>query len=134
MVKYAGAAYLVYLGLRTMRGNQVEPLAGPAPGRRVFGQGVLVNVLNPKTALFFLSFIPQFIDPGRGSVATQMLLLGVTFIAIAVTSDSAYALAASAVRGFLVAPPSVLRGRRYVTGSTYIALGIVAAAVNPADV
>jgi threonine/homoserine/homoserine lactone efflux protein len=117
-----------------MRGNQVEPLAGPAPGRRVFGQGVLVNVLNPKTALFFLSFIPQFIDPGRGSVATQMLLLGVTFIAIAVTSDSAYALAASAVRGFLVARPSVLRGRRYVTGSTYIALGIVAAAVNPADV
>jgi threonine/homoserine/homoserine lactone efflux protein len=98
-VKYAGAAYLVYLGVRKWRersGDEV-PEAHPASGLRLFLEGVVVNALNPKTALFFLAFLPQFVDPARGAVALQALVLGGVFVALAVLSDSVYAVAAGSL-------------------------------------
>ena len=93
VVKYAGAAYLIYLGIRKLRdgGDEPEGVSGPVPRKQLFWQGVIVNSLNPKTALFFLAFLPQFVDPDRGAVAPQVLALGVLFLVLATLSDSAYA-------------------------------------------
>src|SRR5919112_3699123 len=85
VVKYAGAAYLVWLGISRLRAKE-PPELPPMPDGRVFRQGVLVNVLNPKTALFFLAFLPQFVDPGAGPVAPQMLVLGTLLVAIGTLS------------------------------------------------
>src|SRR3954471_7054444 len=95
-VKLVGAAYLIGLGLlRIFRGREdVAAAPAPAPARRLYLQGVLVNVLNPKTALFFLAFLPQFVDRDAGSVPAQAAVLGCVFVVIAVVSDSAYALTA----------------------------------------
>jgi threonine/homoserine/homoserine lactone efflux protein len=90
VVKYAGAAYLCYLGLRTLFApGEIHTPTAPTPAslRRVFTQGVVVNLLNPKTALFFLAFIPQFVHPGRGSVAGQTLLYGCLLVAMGIVSD-----------------------------------------------
>ncbi|MDQ4049944.1 MAG: LysE family translocator, partial [Actinomycetota bacterium] len=93
IVKYAGVAYLVYLGVRKWREHSDEALPAPEPAGspRLFLEGVLVNVLNPKTALFFLAFLPQFLDPARGAVALQALVLGGVFVVLAVLTDSVYA-------------------------------------------
>ena len=93
-VKLAGAAYLLVLGVRALRGGGGDPAAAPGASRRLFRQGLLVDALNPKTAMFFLAFLPQFIDPAAGSVATQTLVLGLCFVALATISDGAYALLA----------------------------------------
>jgi threonine/homoserine/homoserine lactone efflux protein len=124
-VKLAGVAYLVYLGIRKLlerpRPNEAEP---PAPLRRVFVRGTVVNVLNPKTALFFLAFLPQFVDAQRGAVWSQVVLLGLVFVALGLVSDSAYALAGDAVG-------SLLRRRataaRRISGCIYVGLGALAA-------
>src|ERR1700741_550848 len=104
LVRYLGAAYLVYLGIRALTrrdGDAGEAEVADAPLRRTFAEGVMVNVLNPKAALFFLAFLPQFIDPGRGPVATQTLVFGAVIFAIALVTGLVYALAASAVGGRL---------------------------------
>ena len=102
-VKYVGAAYLVYVGIRKLLGKD-EPLEdveqAPRSARRIFGQGVVVNVLNPKTALFFLAFMPQFVDPDR-PVWTQTIVLGLCWIALGLLSDGAYALAGGTIGGVL---------------------------------
>ena len=89
VVKYAGAAYLILIGIRRLLdGEEPEPGdGGPADRKRLFWQGVVVNSLNPKTALFFLAFLPQFVDPERGAVAPQVLALGVLFLTPGVTAD-----------------------------------------------
>ena len=93
-MKYAGAAYLIYLGVQRWRGGEEDPASPEAqPRGALFRQGMLVNVLNPKTAIFFLAFLPQFVDPSM-AVAPQVLVLGAEFIAIAVISDGAYAVVA----------------------------------------
>jgi threonine/homoserine/homoserine lactone efflux protein len=126
IVKFAGAAYLVYLGIRKLLERQPPGEAEPprAPLRHVFLRGTVVNVLNPKTALFFLAFLPQFVDAGRGAVWSQVVVLGLVFLALGVVSDSAYALAGSAMG-------SLLRRRgkatRRISGTVYIALGGIAA-------
>src|SRR5690348_6795518 len=82
IVKFAGAAYLIFLGVRTLLGSAVEQGLASGNGHsllRVFGQGILVNVLNPKSALFFLAFLPQFVNPSKGHIASQILFLGVLF-------------------------------------------------------
>ena len=125
-VKYVGAAYLVYVGIRKLLGKD-EPVEAeeraPRSGRRVFSQGVVVNVLNPKTALFFLAFLPQFVDPDR-PVWTQTIVLGLCWIGLGLLSDGAYALAGGTIGG-------VLRRRRkavrYASGGIFIGLGAVAA-------
>ncbi|HSR26244.1 MAG TPA: LysE family translocator, partial [Candidatus Eisenbacteria bacterium] len=130
VVRYAGAAYLVFLGVQRVlrRGGDEAPGApAPAPRARLYGQGVVVNVLNPKTALFFLAFLPQFADPARGPVALQVLVLGCTFIVLGVASDGAYALLAGALAGRL---RRVRRARRLLdrsSGVVFIGLGATAA-------
>jgi len=125
VVKYAGAAYLIYLGVRRLLDDGEAPDdARPAGRSRLFWQGMLVNGLNPKTALFFLAFLPQFVDPGRGAVAPQVLVLGCCFLVLATLSDSTYALVAGTVRGWLGG-----RRRRLerLSGCSYVGLGVLAA-------
>ena len=130
VVKYLGAAYLVYLGLRKLFARdsvRVPPNSHPQSLRRTFSQGVVVATLNPKTALFFVAFLPQFVDPSRGAIASQMLFLGCIFVMLAVISDSLYALLAGTVGQWLKGSRSVARAERYVVGSVYIGLGLTAA-------
>jgi len=129
-LKYLGAAYLVYLGARQLLAREAGAAAAdfqPQPLRRIFSQGFLVNLLNPKPALFFLAFLPQFIDMGRRSPVAQTLALGVVFIVLAVTTDSLYALLAGSLRGWLTGRAAYARAERYVTGGIYIGLGVAAA-------
>jgi threonine/homoserine/homoserine lactone efflux protein len=130
VVKYVGAAYLVFLGARRLFGRDREDAPGARPERglwRLFGQGVVVNVLNPKTALFFFSFLPQFVDVDRGSVALQIATLGLVFILLATLSDGMYALAAGSAAGWLRGRSGFVRSERYATGSVLVGLGLLTA-------
>jgi threonine/homoserine/homoserine lactone efflux protein len=132
-VKYAGAAYLVWLGLRklTQTPKPLEDAAAAAPAhsrRRVFWEGVVVNVLNPKTALFFLAFLPQFVAPERGSVPLQLVALGCLFLLIAFSTDAAWSLLASGAGSWLRGHPRFVAAERYVSGGVYLGLGLAAAA------
>lgn len=130
VVKYLGAAYLIYLGLRKIFSRSTAQATGrsqPQSLHRIFSQGVMVAALNPKTALFFVAFLPQFVDPSQGAVALQMLVLGCLFIMMAVISDSLYALAAGTVGQWLKGSRAAARAERYVIGSVYIGLGVTAA-------
>ena len=131
IIKYAGAVYLIYLGFHKLfiektHSAEIEPLS-VQPLRRIFTQGFVVNLLNPKLALFFLAFLPQFIDPALGPVGPQFLLLGITFTVIALISDSGYALLAGTARDWLLARPGFTRGQKYASGGIYVALGMAAA-------
>jgi threonine/homoserine/homoserine lactone efflux protein len=129
-VKYLGAAYLIYLGVQKLRRPESLELSGE-PDRielsRIFAQGVIVNVLNPKTALFFFAFLPQFVDPSRGNVPAQILFLGILFSFMGVTSDSLWALFAGTVGHFLRRNARWMRTQRYVSGGMLISLGLAAA-------
>src|SRR5262245_31219270 len=125
-VKYAGAAYLVYLGIRKLLGRE-EPdgiTRGRESLRRAFMRGAVVNVLNPKTALFFLALLPQFIDTDRGGVWSQALVLGLVFVALGLVSDSLYAVTAGTVGDLL---RRRRRALRYGSGVVFIGLGPLAA-------
>jgi threonine/homoserine/homoserine lactone efflux protein len=130
VVKLAGAAYLIGLGLYTLlvrKEDAAEAVRRERRLRRSFVQGVVVNVLNPKTALFFIAFLPQFVDRDAGSVAVQLLVLGLVFVGLAVVSDSVWALAAGTAASRLRASPRFLAARRYVSGSVFVGLGAVTA-------
>jgi threonine/homoserine/homoserine lactone efflux protein len=129
VVKYLGAAYLIYIGLRTLLtpGDTAEVVVARKPIGRIFRQAVIVAALNPKTALFFLAFLPQFVDPARGPVAPQFLSLGALFVALGVCTDSGYALAAGTAGAWLRRNVWFRRFQRYVAGVMYIALGLTAA-------
>src|SRR3954469_17304830 len=125
-VKYVGAAYLVYVGARKLLGrDEAAEEMGPRREslRRAFVRGAVVNVLNPKTALFFLALLPQFVDPDRGGVWSQALVLGLLFVALGLVTDSGYALAAGTVGGLL----RRRRAMRYGSGAIFIGLGAAAA-------
>ena len=131
-VKYAGAAYLVYLGVRTLLARDEQgPPEDSAPEMslgRTYRQAVVVQLLNPKVALFFLAFLPQFVDPARGSAAGQVLVLGAVVAILGVSVSSLYALAAGAVgRRLQARGGGFARGQRYVTGAVYLGLGAAAA-------
>ena len=129
-VRYAGAAYLIFLGARALlrRGDDAEQAApAPAPLRRTFAEGVVVNVLNPKVALFFLAFLPQFVDISQGAVALQTLVLGVVIFGVALCTDVAYALGASALGSRLRRRSGFHRAQHRISGGVYIALGAAAA-------
>jgi threonine/homoserine/homoserine lactone efflux protein len=133
-VRYAGAAYLVLLGVRRLltRGGE-EAAAGRAPRtlRRLYTQGFVVNLLNPKTIVFVFAFIPQFVDVGAGHVWLQILLLGLTFAGLGLASDSLYAIVAGTVADRLRGTPLVARVERWFGGSVLIGLGVAAALVAP---
>jgi threonine/homoserine/homoserine lactone efflux protein len=126
VVKFAGAAYLVYLGVRKLleRDAETHVERESEPLRHAFARGAIVNVLNPKTALFFLALLPQFVSPDRGRVWSQALVLGFVFVGLGLVTDSLYALAAGAVGGLLQRQRKAVR---YGSGVVFIALGATAA-------
>jgi threonine/homoserine/homoserine lactone efflux protein len=127
VVRYAGAAYLVYLGLRKLL-DRDAPDGAPAGDRsRLYLRGVLVQLLNPKIAIFFLAFLPQFADGSRGPVALQVLVLGTLFTLLAIISDGAYVLLAGAVGGWLRSGQRARRRLARLSGGIYVGLGIGAA-------
>jgi threonine/homoserine/homoserine lactone efflux protein len=133
-VKYVGAVYLVFLGLRrllTRAGD--EALHGPAARsiRRLYADGIVVNVLNPKTIVFIFAFLPQFVDVSRGHVWLQVLVLGLSFAALGMLSDSLYAVVAGTVAERLRGSQGVARFQRWFGGGILVALGVAAALIGP---
>ena len=129
-VKYAGAAYLIWLGIRRWRAGDrtvAAATSGSTAMSSLFRQGVIVQLLNPKTAVFFLAFLPQFVDVERGSVTVQIVVLGVVFIVLGLLSDGTYALAASAIGGMLRRSVRARRAERYVSSGVYVGLGVTTA-------
>jgi threonine/homoserine/homoserine lactone efflux protein len=127
IVKYAGAAYLIYLGVRKLL-ERGEPGESRSSGRsRLFLNGMLVQLLNPKIAIFFLAFLPQFVDSSGGPVALQILVLGTIFTLLAVLSDGAYVLLAGVLGAWLHAGSRARAGLAKLSGGVYIGLGVSAA-------
>jgi len=131
LVKYAGAAYLVYLGIKALL-EKSDALALPAAKRvrpiQAFRQAILTEVLNPKTALFFLAFLPQFVRPAKGGVAWQLFELGGVEVAMSIVYTSLIACAAGAVGRWLIRHPGIGRWQGKVIGTIYVGLGLKLAA------
>jgi threonine/homoserine/homoserine lactone efflux protein len=131
VVKYAGAAYLIYLGIREILKRDSEDRQAEEAQHRglshLYGQGVLVATLNPKTALFFLAFLPQFVDPSRGPVTAQIAFLGALLVVITALSDTSYALLSGTLGNWFRGNARFARKRRVFSGTMYIGLGFSAA-------
>ena len=129
VVKYAGVAYLLYLAVRTLAARD-EPAgsqtSAAAPASRVFLDGLVVNLLNPKVALFFLAFLPQFVDPEAGPAWSQIVVLGAMLAAIGLACDLLYALGAGRAGARLRGSAGFARRRRHITAGLYLALALVA--------
>ncbi|MBN9221418.1 MAG: LysE family translocator [Mesorhizobium sp.] len=127
IIKYIGAAYLIYLGIRAMiEKAPANPTAGTlaiSPGK-AFRQAVLTEILNPKTALFFLAFLPQFVRPENGSVMLQLFTLGIIFVLLGLFSTVVFALSAGGLGRFLRRNPKVLKWQGKIVGGIYCSLGI----------
>jgi threonine/homoserine/homoserine lactone efflux protein len=133
-VRYVGAAYLILLGVRRLLTRGQEDAVGARPPRtlrRLYSQGLVVNLLNPKTIVFIFAFIPQFVDVGAGHVWLQILLLGLTFAGLGLMSDSLYAIVAGTVADRLRGTPLVARVERWFGGTVLIGLGVASALVAP---
>ena len=127
IVKYLGVAYLIYLGIRAFiepAGDIDLPRVRPVTPLRAFRQAILVEVLNPKTALFFLAFLPQFADPARGAVWAQLLVLGAIFVVMSIAYTSLLAIGAGSVAGLLSRHKAIARWRGKFVGGIYLGLGI----------
>ncbi|MEU4149269.1 LysE family translocator [Streptomyces sp. NPDC026659] len=140
VLKLAGAAYLVYLGVMAWRRRgslrDAVTAAGPGPEHgalRTLGEGFAVGVANPKTIVFFAAVLPQFADPGQGHVPAQMLLLGLVFNVIALASDSAWGLVASAARDWFARSPRRLSAVGGAGGLAMIGLGVTVAVTGRKD-
>lgn len=139
MVKYLGATYLIYLGIKSLiskRNNMnVNMNNEPRPNSvKILIDGIIVNIFNPKTAIFFLAFLPQFISIEKGQVASQLIFLGTTFILLAIISDSIYVLLSQRLSRMLKRSNSFLKMRDRIVGFIYIILGILTLAIdNPND-
>jgi threonine/homoserine/homoserine lactone efflux protein len=137
VLKLAGGAYLIVLGIKRLRERDADPGQDDLPARvrplkATFRQGMIVSALNPKTALFFLAFLPQFVDPERGHAALQAAVLGVLFVAIATLSDSVWALGSGSFATLLRASARARRVERYVSGGILVGLGVLATLAHPA--
>ena len=133
-VRYVGAAYLILLGVRRLLTRGQEEVAGVRPPRtlrRLYTQGIVVNLLNPKAIVFVFAFIPQFVDVGAGHAWLQILLLGLTFAGLGLMSDSLYAIVAGTVADRLRGTPLVARVERWFGGTVLIGLGVASALVAP---
>ncbi len=133
VIKLVGAGYLIYLGLRALLAGEDAP-AGPVHREvrlpRIFRQGVLVNVTNPKTALFFFAFLPQFVDPNAGPLPVQIALLGLVFTCLGLITDSSWALASGFAAGWIRGHANLPRIQRRVSGCIFIGLGLATALVG----
>ena len=131
-VKYSGAVYLVFIGLRTLirRPAIIDASTSSMTKAQAFRQGFIINTLNPKVALFFLSFLPQFIDQDKSSNALQALTLGVVFVSCGFITDGTYALTASSLREVLVKGKTLPFIQRYIAGVVFVMLGVVAASAK----
>jgi len=136
LLKWLGAAYLIYLGIQALVSEQPEAKVTTTISKRlatIYMEGALVNIFNPKTALFFLAFLPQFVTPGLGAISAQMASLGVLFVFIALFSDMLYVLAADFVFKRLKGDCSPRKWPRYTAAGIYIALGISTLFVGDTD-
>ena len=127
VVKYAGAAYLIYLGIKALLDMESFAVTGETAQARlgsVFFQAVASNVLNPKVALFFLAFLPQFADPAAGDAAPQLLVLGLTFALLTWMIFSALGYFSGSLGNWLVSRPKLADGLRWLTGGVLIGLGL----------
>jgi threonine/homoserine/homoserine lactone efflux protein len=127
VVKYAGAAYLLYLAWKSFRAKDTEFAAGQQPIRQLkelYKRGIVMSALNPKLSLFFLALLPQFVNPDVGSVTVQMLVLGLTFIVQAFIIFSAISFFAGKVRDFLIRKRRIGRILNYVQGAIFVAIGL----------
>jgi threonine/homoserine/homoserine lactone efflux protein len=138
VLKLAGAAYLVYLGAKAIRNRR--SLAGvldaatlPRSGRRLFAEGLLVGISNPKTIIFLAAILPQFVDREAGHAAVQMLVLGAVFIVLALVSDGAWGLAAGSARAALASSPNRLARLGGLGGVVMIGLGLRLAVAGRSD-
>lgn len=130
IVKYMGAIYLIYLGVSTLLAptkNFTEAEVDAKPLGRIFRQGMVVNILNPKTALFFFAFLPQFVNPDGSPVALQILLLGAIFIIMGIITDGLYAITAGTFGAWLKRNPTFPKVQKYFSGTIYILLGVTTA-------
>ena len=130
VVKWLGVGYLAWIGYRTLTSRDTgftEPDTQPQSLRRVFTQGVLVNVLNPKVAIFFLAFLPQFVDATSPNPTLQTFVLGMTLVSIGLLSDSIYAMIGGSLGDLFRRRPGAARATRLTAGFTYLALAGIAA-------
>jgi len=130
IVKYLGAAYLIYLGIWKIvaHENEEKTEVGKQDGlSRIYWQGFVVNLFNPKTALFFFAFLPQFVNTSNGNITLQIFLLGLIFVVMGIITDTAYAIISSSIANQLNANQNFVRNQRYFTGLIYIGLGVVTA-------
>ena len=135
-VKYLGAAYLIVIGIRRLAGLERPAELGDRRERdlgRLYRQGIVVNVLNPKTALFFLAFLPQFVDPSRSAAWAQILVLDLLFAGLGFLSDGTWALVAGTLGERLRRSARFPQVQRYVSGSVLVGLGAVAALPAPVE-
>jgi threonine/homoserine/homoserine lactone efflux protein len=126
LVRFAGAAYLLWLGVRSLRArggpHAAQGTGGAASTRRAFWRGLITNVLNPKMALFTVALLPQFVDPSRGQVPAQFLVLGACFVALEIVVDGTVGLSAGGVRRVLARRPRAARGLDVASGSVFVGL------------
>jgi len=130
VVKYLGAAYLIYLGIRKLFARQEETWDEEVKREslaRIYWQGFVINLLNPKTALFYFAFLPQFVNPAKGNITGQTLFLSALFVGMAIITDSLYALLASSLAERLRGNRHFQKGQRYFAGLVYVGLGITTA-------
>jgi threonine/homoserine/homoserine lactone efflux protein len=125
-LRLAGAAYLVFLGIQRWRHAEKVEVPAPASLGRLFAQGVVTQVLNPKVMVFFVAFLPQFLDPSR-AIGPQVAVLGVVYVAVAVAVDTAYVLASTAVARRLLSSRTAQRRTAQASAATYVALGVITA-------
>ena len=131
VVKYAGAAYLIYLGIRAVRSKVPQALSSAGPGgsaRSTLGQAIATGILNPKVALFFLAFLPQFVDPSRGAVLVQFLILGCSMALLDVLYELALVHLVSGMRERYLRSPRLVAWQTRVSGGVLVALGLRLAA------
>lgn len=136
VVKYAGVLYLLYLGIQKLRSQDllsVDEAITKESLSTVFYQSIAVHVLNPKAAIFFLAFLPQFLDPNKGPLWQQLIPLWLIYASIGLCIDGSCAVVAGRVRQWMVRHPLFVKREKYVTGGTYIALGLAAATASPAQ-
>jgi len=136
ILKYVGAAYLIYMGVRKLLNKEENPTTSDIKGKdqkasRIFFQGAIVNLLNPKTALFFFAFLPQFVTQNTMSPSVQIILLGTFFILLGTISDGIYALLAGSLTEMLKGNSKILKLQHQLSSFIYIILGLLTLVAEP---